>query len=975
MNGLKSRKREDLQKPFSCCTERMINVFDMNTGMGGTKQLNDRAHRDGSPSRRNRSEAVKKPLDPVVVYVEDKQVTSEMRKSSSCKKSGGTPMKMLIAQEMSKEVDSKRKQPNVVARLMGLDEALPAHPPVQNGEALVQKSGRSSRVTLAGALQNSRERKDSYVDRSRPWEVRSCAQDNEYRDVYEVWQQPKRTSHLEDYSLQRARQDDMQNEMRMALVRQKFMEAKRLATDERLLQSREFQDALEVLSSNKDLFLQFLEEPNSLFSKHLKELHSTPAAPQAKRITVLKPSRTLEMKGDAHVKKHLVNNEGGRNLDRTRRSSSMTQPTRIVILKPSPGKRHDTKPLVMPHIGSPEPMEKDDLDHALKPIESIDSREAAKDITQQMRDSVCSMRRDESLLSSILSNGYVGDESSFNRSENEYGGEEEDNFSDSEIPSPTSRHSWDYSNRFGSPYSFSSFSRASYSPEPSVIREAKKRLSERWSLVASNGNSQEQMEVRRSSSTLGEMLAIPEVKKEVRVGALTVSSRSCGGEEDLRVSSASSATCQTKDGDCVERSPGNLPRSKSLPVSSASEKIGLNLEISNARIQNPVIAKDAAKSKSGKSSFKGKVSSLFFSRNKKSDKEKSISSPPVVGSNGVGKGGNAEHVDKESGDLLHPLGNNRTEGFPLVSPDVESLKESSPASANESAKQGTLPFRAVLSIDKASTIESLTDNQSNPSFSNKIGENLNQPSPTSVLDAPFEDDTNNATPSSSEKANAELSLAPIESLARTLSWDDTSLEISSPDSVKLATTLKEANAEEQQRHLFVQNILSTAGLEKNCVFDRWYSVDRPLDPILLNKFLDRKEEDAKSRERRSSQRLLFDCINSALLEIGKTAYSSAYPWASSVCGWRRKKSLSSISAGDEVWVLISDWFSSEVKFDAGEIDSYNLVVDRLLRREVGGNGWDEAMHSEIEGLGKEITGRVFEELVGEVLADLTVGCL
>ena len=54
-----------------------------------------------------------------------------------------------------------------------------------------------------------------------------------------------------------------QIEKKMALVRQKFMEAKRLSTDERLRQSKEFQDALEVLSSNKDLLLKILQEPNT----------------------------------------------------------------------------------------------------------------------------------------------------------------------------------------------------------------------------------------------------------------------------------------------------------------------------------------------------------------------------------------------------------------------------------------------------------------------------------------------------------------------------------------------------------------------------------------------------------------------------------------------------------------------------------------------------------------------------------------
>jgi hypothetical protein len=36
-------------------------------------------------------------------------------------KAGGLPMKALIAEEMSKELDSKRRTPSVIAHLMGLD--------------------------------------------------------------------------------------------------------------------------------------------------------------------------------------------------------------------------------------------------------------------------------------------------------------------------------------------------------------------------------------------------------------------------------------------------------------------------------------------------------------------------------------------------------------------------------------------------------------------------------------------------------------------------------------------------------------------------------------------------------------------------------------------------------------------------------------------------------------------------------------
>uniref|UniRef100_A0A7N2ML09 TIR domain-containing protein n=1 Tax=Quercus lobata TaxID=97700 RepID=A0A7N2ML09_QUELO len=125
--------------------------------------------------------------------------------------------------------------------------------------------------------------------------------------------------------------------------------------------------------------------------------------------------------------------------------------------------------------------------------------------------------------------------------------------------SPSPRHSWDYINRFGSPYSTSSFSRASCSPESSVCREAKKRLSERWAMMASHGTSQEQRHARRSSSTLGEMLALSDKKKSV-------------GAEDKDMYGAR-----------------------------------LNVEVSDIEVVKTHVPKELTKAKGMKSSFKGKL--------------------------------------------------------------------------------------------------------------------------------------------------------------------------------------------------------------------------------------------------------------------------------------------------------------------------------------------------------------------------------
>ncbi|KAJ4869103.1 Uncharacterized protein Rs2_49349 [Raphanus sativus] len=69
------------------------------------------------------------------------------------------------------------------------------------------------------------------------------------------------------------------------------------------------------------------------------------------------------------------------------------------------------------------------------------SKEVAKEIMMQVRENLMGHHhRNETQCSSVLSNGYNGDDSSFNKSDNE---DPVGNLSDSdEIMSPASRHSW-----------------------------------------------------------------------------------------------------------------------------------------------------------------------------------------------------------------------------------------------------------------------------------------------------------------------------------------------------------------------------------------------------------------------------------------------------------------------------------------------------------------------------------------------------
>ncbi|XP_072957883.1 uncharacterized protein [Typha angustifolia] len=963
--------------------ETMINLFDLSAGMAGNKLLMDRAHRDayfdgmdyvvGSPIRRSRSD-VRRPVDQDGVHVDDKLVGSDMRRNSSRKKSGGTPMKMLIAQEMSKDIEQKQKPRNVVARLMGLDDELPAQPPVFSVSKTNLQEGHSHN-TLAGAIRGNR-RQEDFFTKAMPCKIHPSSNERvEYKDVYEVWQQPSRGNHFQGRPIQNGRCYGNQNEKRMDLVRQKFMEAKRLATDEKLLQSKEFQDALEVLSSNRDLFIKFLEEPNSLFSAQINEIQTIPPPCQTKRITVLKPSKSVATEGKKHIKRqqHPTIGESGWEMSKPRSRSSISrskaesfsQPTRIVVLKPSPRKPHDIMTKLTPPVTSPDIIGQKDFFGGLEDTEvTIESKEVTKLITQHISESC--HRRDESLLSSVYSNGYGGDESSFNRSENEYMEEEGGGFSDSEIVTPTSRHSWDFVNRYRSPCSASSFSRASYSPESSVIREAKKRLSERWALVASNEINQEQVEIPRSSSTLGEMLAVHDVKKEEGGDKRpnVSSSRSCDADDELREETSCVSIGKKRDED-GESSPKNLSRSKSVPVSSSAyDNIGLNLQASNSQNSKSTVSRDVAKSNKGKSFFKGKVSNFFFSRNKKLVKEKpNLSS---VGSD-----------DKLQSSSAEARGNTDLSKSDPNSFADDSSEVNLEAEIENGSKQGAFSPKANLSLRKPAPSDYLCEDH-DKFRSETPCINRDQPSPTSVLDAPFED-VNDSEPQSSAKLSNQQPLSrssPIESVARSLSWEDAHLETPSADPPKLSRALSRTDDDdEQSRTNFVQKLLSSSGLyyeKSSTVFAGWHSLECPLNPVLLDKFLDRKEEAARCRERRSNQRLLFDCVNAALLEVAHTTLKSTYPWTNARHVLPGDAPYGAV-VETEVWGFLRNWFSGEGKLVQGENDNAGIVVERVITKEVEGRGWAESMRSEVDETTREIGKVVLDELVGEALADFAVG--
>ncbi|ESQ44622.1 hypothetical protein EUTSA_v10003146mg [Eutrema salsugineum] len=813
------------------CLGRMVNLFDFGTVGNGKKLLTDKPYFDDGSIKRNQFD----------------QIEDNVALRNDCTFGvNGTPMKKLLEEEMSKEIEFKLGSTNLVAKLMGLD----SFPQTPQPNGIAQRSN-SSKSRLKRSLSQG-----------------------EYKDVYEIWQKPG-----EDLS-----------KKKMDLVREKFLEAKRLVTDDKLRHSKEFQEAMEYLSSNKELFLEFLQESNNFFSHHLQSFKSKapPTPEKSKRITILKPSKFIDdakLGNEAAIDSlgDCMKSENGLHLFNwpVEEEHPTKQSTRIVVLKPS---SHVTRASSCPT--SPRGLPVDE------------SNDVARRVNRQML-------REEALHSSLFSN----DDSSLNRFEDDY--------PESEIMSPVSRHSWDYINKYESPFSSSSpFSRASGSPESSsVCREAKKRLSERWALMATSSENLQEAKVvekKGANSTLGEMLALSDLRNEEEE-----EEANDGNEQlDPRVS----ASCLAGNEQSRFKPLKSLTRSKSLPESSTS----VGHKALHGKTKAP---EELTKSKSLKWSLKGKVSNFLFSRNKKASKDEESQ---VV---------NSEILDSRSNGEF----------------------DASFSARSMNSQEGG------LSIAKSTT------------FGNS-SEWRDEPSPISVLETSFDEDDGiffNSSVLNRSSASLEPEMMsmrsnllgkspPIGSIGRNFSFEDST--VARCYSSKRSPTF--TRDEEEDLRLLINTLLSAADLDEesesssssilDSLLSKWYSVESPLDPSLRDSY-------ANSHQRLGSnvKKLVFDLVNSLLLELTPSYLG---PRSSPMALSGKTLRVYIVNRMQECLTgkgRVEDrWWDED-----GDLSS--LAVNKVVRIEVAGIGSPESLGFEKDSMGEELELKLLEELVEEVLMDLS----
>ncbi|GAB2235686.1 hypothetical protein Droror1_Dr00026121 [Drosera rotundifolia] len=432
----------------------------------------------------------------------------------------GTVMKKLLADEMSREIESRRR-PSIVARLMGLDVL----PPTQQDSDKHDKR-------VAGLHRGG----DSYRSQTH----RSSREQHQFKDVYEVAEHSKV---LHECRRSQVSFSGKNGQADLAYVRERFIDGNRPSLYEKFRDTKEFRDALEVLEADEDLMMKFLDTPDSLFAQHLHHLRDAHAHHlgnarglkssalkhninaiefQSGREASHKIDVSFSNKHRDGLHSHSCSKPSSKSCKLSYFPTEITDrsgaiPTKIVVLKPNTAKlencgKHDSS---LDHLSHLEVRKEK---HSLKRgdefwhrkyfpdgsdtsgLDCRESRQLAREVTRQVKQKL----GDGSFNISL--NGYKGysaDESSHDLSGNDSSYESEAANVFSKMPLHWRSHDEASSSRYA---------------ESSVNREAKKRLSERWKMTRRS-----QASGIVNGSTLGEMLAIPELDARLSNMEATIS--------------------------------------------------------------------------------------------------------------------------------------------------------------------------------------------------------------------------------------------------------------------------------------------------------------------------------------------------------------------------------------------------------------------------------------------------------------------
>ncbi|KAK1570547.1 hypothetical protein Q3G72_003561 [Acer saccharum] len=804
-------------------------------------------------------------------------------------------------------MESKQHTPSVIARLMGLDELPPPCQPVQKRRRVLSENYRR-RVASIGV----REKRPSEAC---PLFRLGIEEKKEFKDVFETLENLKRKKDV-NLSL---------SKVQMALLSQSHGDAKRVSVDMNSQMSKEDHDGLGIVGSKMDLFIKYLQEPDSSSCKHLHDLQGIRYHSQSR----LQIGLVEDYHGELGLgKKHKFLRY------QLKPDNGVCRPsTKIVVLKPNLGKtdnaaryvissssRRDSHSIIKKHTASHSP------EHGNSFSQEKEMKNVAKNVEP--------LRRRSRFSKEIKGQTGYG-KTSLSTRVSKSGIRGSDTFAEESDPMiVSSPNTSDEENQYEPSF---------YNSDGSyVAREAKKDIFKRWK------TNKKFQEVGVTS-----MLDMPD--HESRCRRLNVRL----GENTNRLQHWSRKQIHIKKDGSESRNTGSgCMMSQSFPCLEAGNNYSLQ---SNVVIQRELKRKLEEKDQCEQTSvICNSTTSVKEEQIMLEESDLSEENSPHTRSSVTSVAPNIMVANMETSvetEDVSMTSEDRKEhrfkptNFPLLSAN-DNVSSSVP---NTSAQQDM--SIGISDEDSVSSFCSCTDPESLVN-----SEEAYQPSPNSVLEPPFDKEISYDSECfrgvNANLHGLQLQLELLKSESEAYS-EGTGMIVSSDDDSEEGSisnfeenekkSMKIFSVKEARDYSYMVDIVTEAsfhGTNLDTGYNTEYSPECPLSPTVFE--MVEKKYGEQISWKRSDRRLLFDRINSELMEILQPSIGTLQ-WTKPVC--RRlsyRKSLEVIK--EEVWISL--------------ICQEKQANNDLLGKD---DGWLD-LGDDMDGIVREIENSLIDELAIEVVS-------
>ncbi|XP_077241901.1 uncharacterized protein LOC143882274 [Tasmannia lanceolata] len=741
-----------------------------------------------------------------------------------------------------------------------------------------------------------------------------------------------------------------------AFLNQKFVDAKLLNRDGALHQSKEFLDALEIINSNRELFLKLLQDPSSILVQHIQGLRNSQAekpskAKQCKSFTgaelseeeISNPRQHKELLGHKHFQKPNMHN-----LFRRKDKLQSNNPSkRIVVLKPGPA-RFQNPTTVTSTSSSPQSLYSfGDQRESERVTSQFSLREIKRKLKQVIGESI--KERNRISKDGILHRIPYGQQDSGDIA-NEISGKNVGKDFPSKISCQsevTSKYSLSSNgkNKRGNPDECQSS--IDYDTLPSVdnnknlnittivhsqrrethiYEEAKKHLAE----MLNSGDEDEDLVNRQVPRSLGRILSLPEYNM--------VSPTLSPGRDKEPVVSPRLSPGRDKEPVLV---PEEMNVSPHKNFQTSSENIWWfkipfrqNFESVHCDSNKPGVELQVPKSNS--ELLKGPL-------------------PDIEAQESICRG---DSITKGSTEIVEIKDIMCTENSMLLEirsePDMDRPTTSTNHINDVSERCGVEESFECSRLDPSGEKPPLESQVASFSASPLLIHEIKTPegttkklewtSPVSVLEPFLSEEV--LSPSTAVAQHANLSNPPQ---INSEEEEKSALKVTENE-ISLRTCMED----EESKFEYVRTVLKDSGFSCEEFNRRWHSSDQPLDPSLFN------EIETTTTQFYDERKLLFDCINEALMDVHER-YFSCSPWVSFV-----KPNPRPIPVGEnvlrEIWEGI-DWHLRP---------QFPRTLDQIIAKDMGKSGAWLDLRFEAECTGIEMEEAILEELMEETILELWI---